>query len=244
MFDQLYCRIKFKQLKYDGPYTKLTDQMTLIYPGYYGGFNWGGHAYDPRTNMLIVNDMVMPQIGFLHPQEGAQEKLESLKKNDITNASWATHVQEGTPFQSIRGAFNSFLGLPCHQPSWGNLTAIDLNTKSIAWQVPLGTVEDSKLQGVRFGLPVPVGMPSLSGPFATAGGLTFYAGTQDYYLRAFDNQSGKEVWKGRLPVGAQATPMTYLSPESGRQFVVVSAGGARMTTDKGDYVIAYALPKK
>lgn len=116
--------------------------------------------------------------------------------------------------------------------------------KSIAWLVPLGTVEDSKLQGVRFGLPVPVGMPSLSGPFATAGGLTFYAGTQDYYLRAFDNQSGKEVWKGRLPVGAQATPMTYLSPESGRQFVVVSAGGARMTTDKGDYVIAYALPKK
>jgi quinate dehydrogenase (quinone) len=91
--------------------TPLTDQMTLIYPGYYGGFNWGGHAYDPRTNMLIVNDMVMPQIGFLHPQEGAQ-KLESLKKNDITNASWATHVQEGTPFQSIRGAFNSSSACP------------------------------------------------------------------------------------------------------------------------------------
>ncbi|MFG5777513.1 membrane-bound PQQ-dependent dehydrogenase, glucose/quinate/shikimate family [Comamonas sp. J-3] len=244
MFDQLYCRIQFKQLRYEGPYTKMTEQMTLIYPGYYGGFNWGGHSYDKRSGLLIVNDMVMPQIGFLHPQEGAKEKLDELKKNDITNASWGSHLQEGTPYQSIRGAFNSFLGLPCHQPSWGNLTAIDMQSKQIAWQVPLGTVEDSKLHGVRFGLPVPVGMPSLSGPFSTAGGLTFYAGTQDYYLRAFDNQSGKELWKGRLPVGAQATPMTYLSPESGRQFVVVSAGGARMTADKGDYVIAYALPKK
>ncbi len=243
LFDQLYCRIKFKQLHYDGPYTKLSDKMTLIYPGYYGGFNWGGHTYDKRTGMLIVNDMVMPQIGFLHPQEGAAEKLAELKKNDITNAAWGTHVQEGTPYQAIRGAFNSFLGLPCHQPSWGNLTAIDMNTRSIAWQVPLGTVEDSKLEGVRFGLPVPVGMPSLSGPFSTAGGLTFFAGTQDYYLRAFDNASGKELWKSRLPVGAQATPMTYLSPESGRQFVVVSAGGARMTADRGDYVIAYALKK-
>lgn len=244
MFDQLYCRIKFKQLRYEGPFTKLTDKMTLIYPGYYGGFNWGGHTYDKRTGMLIVNDMIMPQIGFLHPQEGAAEKLAELKANDVTNASWATHLQEGTPYQSIRGAFNSFLGLPCHQPSWGNLTAIDLNTKTIAWQVPVGTVEDSKLKGIRASLPVPVGMPSLSGPFSTAGGLTFFAGTQDYYLRAFDNKSGKELWKGRLPVGAQATPMTYLSPETGRQFVVVSAGGARMTADKGDYVIAYALPKK
>lgn len=245
MFDQLYCRIAFKKLRYDGAYTKMSTEPTLIYPGYYGGFNWGGHAFDPRTKMLIVNDMRMPQIGFLAPQDQAADMLAKLKAEDGThNSNWATHVQEGTPYQSIRGAFNSFLGLPCHQPSWGNLTAIDMNTKSIAWQVPLGTVEDAKMAGVRFGLPVPVGMPSLSGPFATAGGLTFYAGTLDYYLRAFDNKTGKEVWKSRLPVGAQATPMTYLSPASGRQFVVVSAGGARMTADKGDYVIAYALPKK
>ena len=245
MFDQLYCRIKFKQLNYEGPYTKLTDKMTLIYPGYYGGFNWGGHSFDPRTNMYFVNDMRMPQIGFLAPQEQAADMLAKLKAEDGGHkSSWGTHVQEGTPYQSIRGAFNSFLGLPCHQPSWGNLTAIDMNTQSIAWQVPLGTVEGSQLGGVRFGLPVPVGMPSLSGPITTAGGLTFYAGSMDGYLRAFDNKTGEEIWKSRMPVGAQATPMSYLSPESGRQFVVVSAGGARMTTEKGDYVIAYALPKR
>lgn len=245
MFDQLFCRIKFKELNYEGPYTKITDKPTLVYPGYYGGFNWGGHAYDPRTNMLIVNDINMPQIVFLAPQATAEATTKELNANDITQAKWTnSHVQDGTPYQAVRGSFNSFLGLPCHQPSWGNLTGVDLNTKTIAWQVPLGTVEDSRLMGVRTSLPIPLGMPSLSGPVATAGGLTFYAGTQDYYLRAFDSSNGKEVWKSRLPVGAQATPITYLSPESGRQFVVVVAGGARMTNEKGDYVIGYALPKK
>lgn len=245
MFDQLYCRIKFKQLNYEGPYTKLTDKMTLIYPGYYGGFNWGGHAFDPRTNMYFVNDMRMPQIGFLAPQDQAADMLAKLKAEDgMHKSAWATHVQEGTPFQSIRGAFNSFLGLPCHQPSWGNLTAIDMNTKSIAWQVPLGTVAGSQMAGVTVDATIPVGMPSLSGPITTAGGLTFFAGSMDRYIRAFDNKTGKEVWKYRMPVGAQATSMSYLSPESGRQFVVVSAGGARMTPEKGDYVIAFALPKQ
>ena len=245
MFDQLYCRIQFKKLRYDGPYTKLTTEPTLIYPGYYGGFNWGGHAFDPRTNMYIVNDMRMPQIGFLEPQATAAEKLAKLKAEDGGHKSgWATHVQEGTPYQSIRGAFNSFLGLPCHQPSWGNMTAIDMNTKTIAWQVPLGTVAGSKMGGVTVDVPMPIGMPSLAGPITTAGNLTFFAGNMDRYIRAFDNKTGEEVWKHRMPVGAQAAPMSYLSPESGRQFVVVSAGGARMTTEKGDYVIAYALPKK
>ena len=71
-----------------------------------------------------------------------------------------------------------------------------------------------------------------------------YAGTQDYYLRAIDIASGQELWKGRMPVGGQSTPMSYVSPQSGRQFVVVTAGGARQSPDRGDYVIAYALPKK
>ena len=72
----------------------------------------------------------------------------------------------------------------------------------------------------------------------------FYAGTQDYYLRAFNAETGDELWKGRMPVGAQAAPMSYVSPKSGRQFVVIAAGGARQSPDRGDYVIAYALPKK
>lgn len=241
MFDQLVCRIGFRKLRYDGPYTKVTTEPTLIYPGYYGGMNWGGLAVDKRSNLLIVNDMRVPQIAWLVPQERADAEFKAQLEG---KEGWSRHVQKGTPYQAFKGPFNSPLGIPCHQPPYGSLTGVDLAKRAIAWQVPLGTVRDSRLHGLRFSLPVPLGMPSLGGPFATAGGLTFYAGTQDYYLRAFDSATGRELWKDRLPVGAQATPMTYLSPRSGRQFVVVSAGGARMTPDRGDYVIAYALPKR
>jgi quinate dehydrogenase (quinone) len=79
---------------------------------------------------------------------------------------------------------------------------------------------------------------------ATQSGLVFFAGTQDFYLRAFDSRTGKEVWKGRLPVGSQGGPMTYVSPKTGRQYVVITAGGARQSPQRGDYVIAYALPDK
>ena len=90
---------------------------------------------------------------------------------------------------------------------------------------------------------VPVGMPTLGGTLATQGGLVFIAGTQDYYLRAFDSATGKEVWKARLPVGSQGGPMSYVSPRTGKQYVLISAGGARQSPDRGDYVIAYALKR-
>ena len=88
----------------------------------------------------------------------------------------------------------------------------------------------------------PLGMPTLGGSLSTRSGLVFFAGTQDYYLRALDQLSGKEIWRAKLPVGAIATPMSYVSPASGRQFVVINAGGTAQSTDTGDYVIAYALP--
>ncbi len=112
------------------------------------------------------------------------------------------------------------------------------------WQVPMSTLQDTGPLGMKTGLQIPIGMPTLGGPLTTASGLVFYAGTQDYYLRAMDTTSGKELWKARLPVGAQATPMSFVSPKSGRQFVVLSVGGARQSPDRGDYVIAYALPGK
>jgi quinate dehydrogenase (quinone) len=77
----------------------------------------------------------------------------------------------------------------------------------------------------------------------TSSGLVFMAGTQDYYIRALETRSGKELWKGRLPVGGETTPMTYISPKSGRQFVVISAGGNRTTDIRGDFVMAFALPE-
>ncbi len=129
-------------------------------------------------------------------------------------------------------------------PPFGMTTAIDLKTRKIAWQRSMGTVKELGPLGIRTGLPIPLGMPTLGGPVATAAGLVFFNGTADYYLRALDVKTGKEVWKSPLPVGAQSTPLVYTSPETGRQFVVVTAGGGRTAPDRGDYIIAYALPEQ
>ena len=148
---------------------------------------------------------------------------------------------KGTPYSVVKDRFLSALGIPCQAPPYGTLTAIDLKSRAIKWQVPVGTVRDTGPMGIRMGLPIPIGMPTLGGTLATQGGLVFIAGTQDFYLRAFNAATGAEVWKARLPVGSQGGPMSYKSPKSGKQYVVVTAGGARQSPDRGDYVIAYTL---
>ncbi|HEY0212001.1 MAG TPA: membrane-bound PQQ-dependent dehydrogenase, glucose/quinate/shikimate family [Paenirhodobacter sp.] len=238
-FDQLACRIAFKKLNYKGEFTAPQLQPTLIYPGYYGGFNWGSAALDKRNGYLFVNDIRMPQVVTLRPKEGVDfDKLVS------GHGVGSTYPMIGTPFVIDHAAFNSPLGLPCQQPPWGVFAAVSLKTQQLVWQRPAGTVQDVKMGGIRVGLPVPLGMPTLGGGVTTASGLVFYAGTQDFYLRAMDMETGAEVWKGRLPVGAQATPMTYVSPVTGKQYIVIVAGGARQSPDRGDYVIAFALPDK
>jgi len=238
-FDQLECRIAFKRLKYEGIYTPIvTDVVTMFYPGMRGGMNWGSVAVDEQRGLLIVNDIRLPSLAIHVPQGSASIEMAAA----IGLHGEGLHPQVGTPYSTILGQFNSGLGIPCHAPPWGVLAAVDMRTGSLVWQRPAGTVEDVVLKGVKTGLHIPIGMPTLGGPLSTASGLVFFAGTQDHYLRAFDVQTGDEVWKARLPVGAQATPMTYTSPASGRQFVVIAAGGAPSSPDLGDYFVAYALP--
>lgn len=239
MFDQLACRIAFKKLNYKGEFTAPQTEPTLIYPGYYGGFNWGSAALDKRSGYLFVNDIRMPQVVTLRPAEGID--FEALTSG---HGVGSTYPMIGTPFVIDHEAFNSPLGLPCNAPPWGVFGVVDLNKKQLVWERPAGTVEDAVVNGIRAGLPVPLGMPTLGGGVVTASGLVFYAGTQDFYLRAMDMATGEEVWKGRLPVGAQATPMSYVSPKTGKQYILIVAGGARQSPVRGDLVIAYALPDK
>ena len=237
-FDQLACRISFRKLNYQGEFTAPSTKETLIYPGYYGGFNWGGAAVDESNGYMFVNDIRMPQVVKLVPRETVD-----VAKLTAGHGVGSTYPMDGTPFVIDHKAFNSPLGIPCQSPPWGVFAAIDLKTKKKVWERPAGTVQDAVVNGVKARLPIPLGMPTLGGSMSTASGLVFYAGTQDYYLRAMDIATGHEVWKARMPVGSQGTPMTYVSPKSGRQYVVVVAGGARQSPDRGDYVIAYALPK-
>ena len=132
---------------------------------------------------------------------------------------------------------------PCLEPPNGQLVAIDLTSRQIAWQVAVGTAEESGVFGIATGLKIPLGTIGLGGPVTTGGGVTFHAATTDPYLRAYDNGTGKLVLEAKLPAGVGGTPMTYVSPNSGRQYVLVSAGGARNSKERGDYVMAFALPK-
>src|SRR6185436_17937196 len=145
--------------------------------------------------------------------------------------------QTGTPYGMRRQMISSPIGVPCTAPPWGTLTAMNLATGAIAWQVPLGTSRDLA--------PWPVwfidGVPNMGGSIVTAGGVIFIGAATDNFLRAFDVETGAELWRGRLPAGGQATPMTYT--QNGRQYVVISAGGhGGMGSTRGDYVVAFALP--
>jgi quinate dehydrogenase (quinone) len=236
-FDQLYCRIEFKRMRYDGEFTLASeDIVNLQFPGNYGGFNWGSAAVDQQNDILYAGSMRMPLWGQYVSRAVADDP-------NAPGGHDGLHVQAGTPYGYRKGTFLSPLGVPCHAPPYGQLTAVDLKNHKILWQKPMGTVADTVLPfGFKVKLPFAIGMPVMGGPVATASGLVFFAGTYDYYLRAIDSATGKELWKGRLPVGAQATPMTYVSPQSGRQFVVIAAGGARESPDRGDYIVAFALP--
>jgi quinoprotein glucose dehydrogenase len=127
----------------------------------------------------------------------------------------------------------------CTPPPFGALVAVNLRTGALAWTVPLGDPASLKPELARL-TPVPTGTPNLGGPITTAGGLVFIGATMDHALRAFDVETGRELWRGPLPGGARATPMTYAV--GGRQFVVVSVGGSE-DWGRGDYVVAFALPR-
>ncbi|MDE1159405.1 MAG: glucose/quinate/shikimate family membrane-bound PQQ-dependent dehydrogenase [Neorhizobium sp.] len=238
-FDQLLCRIAFKGMRYDGVYTVPGTDLALNFPGSLGGMNWGGFSTDPTTNTIFVNDM---RLGLWIQMKEAAPSTAVASGSEATNTVMGVVPMKGTPYAVDKNRFLSALGIPCQEPPFGSLTAIDMNTQKIKWQVPLGTVEDTGPMGIKMGVPIPIGMPTIGGSLATQGGLVFFAATQDYYLRAFDSQTGKEIWKARMPVGSQGTPMTYKSPKTGKQYIVISAGGARQSPDRGDYVIAYALP--
>ncbi|RIV86813.1 membrane-bound PQQ-dependent dehydrogenase, glucose/quinate/shikimate family [Aurantiacibacter zhengii] len=235
--DQLACRLDFRRSRYEGLFTPVTDeQWTLQFPGYYGGMNWGSASVNTANNYLIVNDIRLGIKLRLVPRDEVDEVVPRQGDHD------GIGPQIGTPYAIDRHSFLSPLQIPCQEPPFGTLTAIDLESREIAWQRPMGTVRDTGPFGIPTGLDIPIGMPTIGGSVTTASGLVFFAGTQDNYLRALDVTNGEELWKARLPVGSQATPMTYRT-QGGRQFVVISAGGARRSENKGDYLIAYALPE-
>lgn len=240
--DQLSCRIQFKKLYYVGDYTPPQMEWFLQNPSWYGTTNWGGQSIDKRHDLMIVNDMrVMMKGRLLTRDQQIQRTLESGKTSHNVGG---VVPMDNTPYGAERGMVQSVLGIPCTTPPFGTMAAIDMKTQKVLWHRSLGTPEQFGPLGLKTHLPIELGMPTLGGATTTASGLVFFSATSDYYLRALNALTGEVVWKSPLPVGAGATPLVFTSPEDGRQYVVVTAGGTRAAPDHGDYIIAYALPKQ
>ncbi len=228
-FDKRACSEQFEQLRAEGLFTPPSVDGTLFHPFTGGGANWGGAAYDPRRNLLIINMTSLAHVVQLLPRDEFSGARERFPGQDV-------EPMRGAPYGDRRGIILSPLELPCNPPPWGIIAAVDLATGEIVWRRALGTTEDLG------GPALHVGTPTYGGPIATSGNLIFIASTLDYYLRALSTATGEELWRGRLPTSGNATPMTYVY--QGRQYVVIYAGGSsRSGTPANDELIAFALPQ-
>ncbi len=237
MFDQLACRVAFHRLRYEGRFTPPSTQGSLIYPGNFGVFNWGGVAVDPMRQVAFTTPVYLAFVSQLKPRPNDTALV--LSATLPTGSLPALNENFGAPFAVDLHPFVSFLGVPCQAPPWGYVAGADLTTGKIVWKHKNGTVRDLS----PLPLPFKMGVPDLGGPIVTAGGVAFLSGTLDYFVRAYDVTDGRQLWESRLPAGGQATPMTYTGAD-GRQYVLVVAGGHGSTgTKAGDSVIAYALPR-
>jgi quinoprotein glucose dehydrogenase len=235
-WDRGKCRDLIASLRSEGIFTPPDTHGTLLSPGYIGGVNWGGMVYDEQHERVIAAVNHLPMVvTLLTPAE-----LERQAHSDAFPHSEFAR-QAGTPYAMRREPLLSPWDLPCTAPPWGTLVSVDLRHGRILWQVPLGSTEGLTpwfVPSRNFG------MPHMGGPIATDGQLVFVAAAMDSYLRAFDIESGRELWKYKLPAGGQATPMTYRAGPKQRQYLVISAGGhGALGTPRGDYVMAFALPE-
>jgi quinoprotein glucose dehydrogenase len=231
------CKALLDGVQLGGPYLPVSyKRLRVQFPGNHGGVNWGGTSFNPELGYLFVSTSELGQ-------------LSGLKDRDANAAGPAQAAGQGNrvhpdgPYDGVPGGgrFSSRdfgpQQLPCQQPPWGQLTAVNVNTGEFAWRVPLG-VTDSLPPGKQN-----TGRPGNGGSIATAGGLVFIGATDDSRFRAFDARTGKELWTVKLGGAAHATPSTYLGAD-GRQYVVITATGggffdAPLTDDS---ITAFALP--
>ena len=241
--DQMVCRIMFKQSRYEGQFTPITlDKNVLIDPGSMGGVNWNGISLDVDRGLMIVNWTQVPdRIELVTREEATQRNFKIAPGLDA--GGQAEQPMLDTPYGAYRVNFLSQLGIPCNAPPWGLIGAVDLVSGKLIWSKPFGSPRDIGPFGLPTLVSIPIGTPTAGGAVTTRGGLVFIGGAAEHTFRALDAATGRELWSSRLATSANATPMTYRSPVSGRQFVVVAEGGRpHYRTKPGSKLVAFAIP--
>ena len=229
------CRKLIETLQLGGPYLPQGyKRLRVQFPGNHGGVNWGGTAFNPQLGYLFVNTNELGQLAGVTDRD---PKATGPAEAD----GQGNRLHPEGPYQGVPGGGrfrDSVTGMPCQQPPWGQLTAVNVNTGEFAWRVPLGITESLPADKQN------TGRQGNGGPIATAGGLVFIGVTDDARFRAFDARSGKELWTFKLDGAAQAVPSTYLGKD-GRQYVVIAAtgGGFFNAPVTGDSLMAFALPR-
>jgi quinoprotein glucose dehydrogenase len=233
--DRAACRDKINELGPGRIFTPPSVKGIIAIPGNAGGLNWSGGAFDPRNQIYVTFVINAPFEVHLVPRRRIHETEHGFS---IGRLRGELALQKGAPFGMTRVALFSPHQTLCIRPPWGILVAVNMATGKIAWSEPLGTTQDL----IPNRPAEDIGVYGFGGPIVTASGLVFVAGTAgDDYFRAFDIETGKQLWQGRLPAGGQATPMTY--SVRGKQYVVISAGGhGKLRTKLGDSLVAFTLP--
>lgn len=231
--DNSSCQKELAKYRSEGMFTPPSFEGSVLFPSTVGGINWGSVSIDTQNGLMFVNQMHMAAV------------VQIIKRDEYDAANYSTQYPDeyfdmtGTPYGAKRFPLISSLGTPCNPRPWGSFLAVDLKSGEILWKVPLGTTRDL----APFPLWFNWGTPNIGGSIATAGGLVFIGATADNYFRAFNTQSGEEVWRYRLPTTANATPLTYRLNKNGKQYVVVAAGGHGWSAP-GDSLMAFALADK
>jgi glucose dehydrogenase len=216
-----FCKELFEtnQMKAGGPYTPLPlEGNALFFPSTLGGGNWGGVSVDPTLGLLFVNVMNIGQWG--HMEKRGTEYVRTSALGPYARF-WDVKTR-----------------IPCQNPPFGELVAVDLATGDIAWRSVLGRIEALEAIGVRN-----TGSLNMGGSIATAGGLVFIGATNDSRFRAFDSRTGKLLWETTLEASGHTSPITYMGRD-GRQYVALMAegGGGYLGGGASNSLVAFALP--